>query len=369
MGIKQEAIVVGGGMVGLSIALGLVREGIKVTVLDGADEAQRASRSNFGLAWSQNKGDTLPQYSLWTREALHLWPEFAGVLYDETGISSHYRGEGGLHVCLDEKELEDRRALFDRMNAIQGPYPLDLRILDRAEAAELLPGLGPEVAGAGYCAQDGDVSPHGVLMAMQRTFKTKGGKLLSHRHVTGIFHRSGNWDVECGDERHSADILVLAAGTGNKTLGSLVGLEIPVFGLKGQILVSERVDLRMKLPTHKVRQTESGTILIGDSKEPDEGLDDRSSAEIMGEIAARGIRMFPWLRDINLVRAWGGIRTMTADGYPIYDDYPQHPGLFSVNCHSGVTLAPVHALRLAPMIARGDLGHQVRAMSSERFDV
>lgn len=366
---QHDTIVIGGGMVGSAIAWGLSRMGVKVTLLDGSDEAERAARANFGLIWAQSKGDKLPEYARWTREAISLWPEFQDELLNDTGVSCGFSGNGGLHLCMTDEELEDRRALFDRMRSIEGGNALDLRILDHDETAELLPGIGPDVVGAGYCGQDGHASPHGLLMAMQRAIVGRGGTILSNHEVAGIKQINGIWKLQCGTEQFETSKLVLAAGTNNKSLGEMLGLDIPVFGLKGQILVSERVAPRLDLPTHKVRQTEAGTILIGDSKEPDAGSDDRSSEAIIREIAKRGIQMFPWLADVNLVRAWGGIRSMTEDGYPIYDSFPGFPGLFAANCHSGVTLAPVHAMRLAPLIAEAQVTPQIAAMSSGRFHV
>ena len=364
-----DAIVIGGGVVGSALALGLAREGLHVAVIDGGDEAQRASRANFGLVWGQSKGDSLPDYARWTRDALHQWPEFQDDLLNETGISCGYRGEGGLHLCMTEAELDDRRALFDRMRRIEGGNALDLRILDHDELKELMPEIGPEVVGAGFCGQDGHVSPHGLSGALQRGILGHGGTILSNRHVTNIAQVTRTWKVACGDEQFETPSLILAAGMGNKAIGSMIGIDIPVFAMKGQILVSERVAPRMHLPTHKVRQTEAGTMLLGDSKEPEAGMDDRSTSPVMQEIAERAIRMFPWLADINLVRAWGGIRTMTKDSFPIYDRFDDFPGLFAVNCHSGVTLAPVHAMQLAPMIAEGRITPQVESMSARRFDV
>ncbi|MHA7776092.1 NAD(P)/FAD-dependent oxidoreductase [Roseibium sp. M-1] len=366
---RCDTLIVGGGMVGSAIAVGLARLGLNVTVLDGSDEAERAARANFGLVWGQSKGDSLPDYARWTREALHLWPEFQDDLLNETGISCSFLGEGGLHLCLNEAELDDRRALFERMRRIEGGNALDLRILDHKETAELLPGIGSDVVGAGYCGQDGHVSPHALLLSMQRSILKSGGRILSNRQVTDLSQKSGIWTVHSGEERFECPSLVLAAGTGNKALGQSLGLDIPVFPLKGQILVSERVTSRIALPTHKVRQTEAGTILLGDSKEPEAGSDDRSSASVIREVARRGIQMFPWLSEINLVRSWGGIRSMTEDSFPIYDTFPGYPGLFAANCHSGVTLAPVHAMRLAPMIAESAITPQVEAMSARRFHV
>ena len=92
--------------------------------------------------------------------------------------------------------------------------------------------------------------------------------------------------------------------------------------------------------------------------------------QINSVMASRAVRMFPVLGSLNIVRTWRAIRVMPADGFPIYDQSPSHPGAFLVTCHSGVTLAAIHALALAPMIATGALDiNSVGSFSARRFDV
>jgi glycine/D-amino acid oxidase-like deaminating enzyme len=99
-----------------------------------------------------------------------------------------------------------------------------------------------------------------------------------------------------------------------------------------------------------VRQTDEGTVQLGDSLEAT-GFDDRTSSTVMAEIAARAVKCFPRLANVKMVRAWGALRVLSADGYPIYEAAHDSPGAFVVTCHSGVTLAAAHVLRIAPWIA------------------
>jgi glycine/D-amino acid oxidase-like deaminating enzyme len=78
--------------------------------------------------------------------------------------------------------------------------------------------------------------------------------------------------------------------------------------------------------------------------------------------------MFPQLADLNIVRTWAALRVMTRDGFPVYDQSQTCPGAFSAACHSGVTLAAVHALTFAPHIATGELPpDQYAPFSARRF--
>jgi glycine/D-amino acid oxidase-like deaminating enzyme len=78
---------------------------------------------------------------------------------------------------------------------------------------------------------------------------------------------------------------------------------------------------------------------------------------------------FPWLRELQIVRAWAALRVMPPDGLPIYDQSERFPGAFSANCHSGVTLAAAHANLFAPMVAAGTLDPSLDLFSARRFDV
>jgi len=89
----------------------------------------------------------------------------------------------------------------------------------------------------------------------------------------------------------------------------------------------------------------------------------------MKTIARRAVLSFPWLRDLQIVRAWAALRVMPPDGLPIYDQSERFPGAFTANCHSGVTLAGAHANAFAPMVAAGALDPALDLFSGKRFDV
>src|ERR1700736_953886 len=100
--------VVGGGLVGMAIAWGLVRLGRSVAVLDEGDLGFRASRGNFALVWVQGKGSGMSEYALWTMQSSRRWPELAQALASETGLDVWFRNSGGLHLVLCERALENR---------------------------------------------------------------------------------------------------------------------------------------------------------------------------------------------------------------------------------------------------------------------
>jgi glycine/D-amino acid oxidase-like deaminating enzyme len=193
--------------------------------------------------------------------------------------------------------------------------------------------------------------------------------LVSGERVTGIAPAPGphgGFEVSTDRNGYRAARVVLAAGLGNRVLAPLVGLDAPVSPNRGQVLVSERVAPFLHYPTLNVRQTDEGTVQFGDSME-EVGFNDFTTTRVLSEIARRGVRTFPMLRNVRLVRTWAALRVYSPDGYPIYEQSAAHPGAFVVTCHSGVTLAAAHALRLAPWIAGGPMPELLPAFSARRF--
>jgi glycine/D-amino acid oxidase-like deaminating enzyme len=362
-----DTLVVGGGVVGLSIGYGLARGGDAVCVLDGSDDALRASRGNFGLVWVQNKGLGRPPYARWTMGAAAGWQALAGELESLTGVDVEFRQPGGLSMSFDHATLAASSAKLDALGKELGiRYPYE--VLDAQALRRLVPQVGPDVAGAIYCTLDGHVSPLRTLRGLLAGFKSRGGQLVTGVHVERIEHRGGEFRVRAGPATYTARRVVLAAGLANRELAPQVGLSAPVRPVRGQMLVTERLQPFLNHPCHYVRQTGEGTVQIGDSKE-EVGLDDGTTLAELGRIAARATRTFPLLERVNVVRTWGALRVMTPDGYPIYDQSTECPGAFVVTCHSGITLAPVHAGPLADWIRTNDVPAEIRGFTAERFDV
>jgi octopine oxidase subunit B len=365
---RFDAIVVGGGLVGAAIGYGLARAGLGVALVDEGDVAFRASRGNFGLVWVQTKGLGAPHYQRWTRLSADEWPGLAAELGEQTGIAVGHERNGGLQLCLGDEELAKRRAMMEQMRQEAGNFGFEYRMLDHKELADLLPGLGPAVAGASWTPYDGHANSLNLLHALHKAFADKGGTYLPNRTVTEATAAPGDFCLDFAGETIAAPKIVLAAGLGNAKLAPLFGLSAPVRPQRGQILVTERAARIWPLPLGSLRQTQEGSIMLGSSEE-DVGFDTGQKPEIMRKIAQRAVLSFPWLAELQIVRAWAALRVMPPDGLPIYDESERFPGAFTANCHSGVTLAAAHANAFAPMVAQGVLDPMMAPFSAKRFDV
>jgi glycine/D-amino acid oxidase-like deaminating enzyme len=366
MGSRFDVAVVGGGLVGGAIAYGLARLGRRVALLDEGDVAYRASRGNFGLVWVQGKGLGLAQYGNWTQNAARRWPELARVLNDETGIDVALEQPGGFHVCLSDAEMDNRVASLTSLLQQPGFERYAFEVLDRKALAARVAGIGPAVVGATYCALDGHCNPLRLLRALHAAFLKRGGSYLPQHRVDGAERSASGFSVRAGGRTVDATQVVLTAGLGNAALGPPLGLRAEVRPQRGQVIVLERVRRFLDNPMATIRQTDEGTVLIGDSQE-EGGFDETLNTSISAVQAERALRIFPGLRDVRVNRTWTALRVMSPDGFPIYEQSASNPGAFLVTCHSGVTLAGAHTFDLAPRIAAGELGPDMKPYSPERL--
>jgi hydrogen cyanide synthase HcnC len=105
----------------------------------------------------------------------------------------------------------------------------------------------------------------------------------------------------------------------------MVGLNMPVTPLQGQIIVTERVRRLIDYPTHLMRQTDEGTVMLGDSQE-DVGFDITTKVAVLKRIADRNTRIFPALQEASIIRMWAALWVMSPDGFPIYEKSKRYPG-------------------------------------------
>ena len=364
-----DAIVIGGGVVGSAIAYGLVRQGVKVVVLDEGDDAFRASRGNFGLVWVQGKGGGRPEYQLLTRRSADEWTKLASELMNETGVDVQHERRGGVVLCLSDQAWEDRRAEMERLRIEMGNAGFEYEMLEHRDLARLLPGLGPKVVGGSYTAYDGHSNSLYLLSALHAALIHQGGHYVPNARVETIAPAANEFTVRTGSQTLRAPKLVLAAGLGIPALAQSIGLAVPMRPQRGQNLITERLEQKLPLPIQGgIRQTREGGFQLGATREY-MGFDDRTTTRGIGQIARFAVDCFPYLSGVKVVRAWSALRVMPNDTYPIYDQSADYPGAFVVTCHSGVGLAAVHVYELAKHVAEGSLPVDLACFSTRRFDL
>lgn len=365
---ESDIAVVGGGLVGASLAWGLARAGLKTTVLDGADLDPRASRANFALIWVQGKGLHAPHYALWSKASAERWPAFAAALAAETGIDVGLSQRGAFSFALSAGELDTLASELETIAAETGGAAAPFDILTAQETRQRLPQIGPDVVGTAFSPVDGHVNSLRLFRALHAAMHHRGVDYRAGHTIERIVPERGGFRLAGSGGTFFARRIVLAAGIDNQRLAPMVGLEAPLRHSKGQIIVTEKCRPFFDYTSATIRQADEGGVMIGDSEET-RSHTITTNQEISAVLASRAVRVFPCLAELNVVRSWAGFRVKTQDGLPIYDESATHPGAFIAVCHSGVTLAANHALVVAPQIAAGALSPDLAPFHARRFHV
>ncbi|MCP3943567.1 MAG: FAD-binding oxidoreductase [Desulfobacteraceae bacterium] len=372
-----DIMVIGGGLSGAALALGLVRQKVgKVMLLDQHLPSQRLSRGNFGLTWFMCKGAENPAYAAWCRMATREWPEFAAQLEALTGYDVELEWKGGAVQAFGREEFDVHAASIKKIGTACEEAGLDypVQMLTREQTQDLIPdmSLGEEVSGAMYTKEQGHVNPLKLLAAMRSAFQKKGGIFhggTTVRKITPL--KNASIAVSTGEGDFSCGRVVVAAGHGCARLLNPLGETPVIYPQRGQLMVTDRYPRCLPFPFLSVRQTNDGTFMIGLSSE-DTAMDTNVTPRAMNTQAKNAIRLFPKLAKLNWVRAWGAVRVMTPDGAPIYSRVKGHENLFMIAQHSGLSLAPVMASRVAPWILGNSVsGSQqfISQFSNGRFHV
>lgn len=366
--MDTEFAIIGGGIVGLSVAYGLMKRGKNVCVFDEGDTAFRASRGNFGLVWVQGKGLEQPAYANWTRRSATAYRGFANELQDHAGLDFALVQDGGYVVHMDEGEMDRERELYEALRQeLGGDYPFEVMGHNALKAEE--PNIGPKVVGALYCREDGHVNPLRLLMALTKAIHAMGGRILTGSKVNTVSPIAEGYEIRTANNvTHRTRKLVLSAGLGATELAPQLGFKAPIRPQQGQVLITERMPKLMNRPNVEVRQVNEGGIQIGASKS-EVGLNDREDLVTVAQLARHAVDMFPKLARAKLVRSWAALRIKSPDGLPIYQESPDHPGAYLVTCHSGITLAAAHSDSLTAWLTGAQDAPDLSAFSEERFSV
>jgi glycine/D-amino acid oxidase-like deaminating enzyme len=365
--METDYAIIGGGVVGLSVAWGLLKRGLTVTVLDGDDGSFRASRGNFGLVWVQSKGMKQPRYARWSQQSAAIWSEFAEELGHNTGTAVPLEQKGGYDLHFSEESLQATVAKYEALKArLDGDYPFE--VLGHNALRKEEPHIGPKVVGGILHHQDGHANPLKLLMALAADVRRMGGHVLTGATVTDVTKPDG-FRITCeSGTTVSAAKVVLAAGLGAARLGPTLGFKAPVRPQRGQVLITEKLPKLINRPSLIARQVDEGGIQIGATNE-EVGLDDRVTQPGLSGLAAKAIAAYPALAKAQLVRSWGALRVLSPDGLPIYQESVDKPGAFLVTCHSGITLAAVHARILPDWLEGTDAAPDLEVFSESRFAV
>lgn len=328
-----DAIVVGGGSVGVPSALELAKRGLKVLVLERrAAVGQGDNKAAIGGVRATHSDPAKILLCSRTLDAVRTWREDHG---DDIGWKA-----GGYCFPVYTQQIEETlRGLFPK----QRTYGLVNDWIDADAIDELVPGINREnLRGGTYSPHDGQVSPLLLPVALMRHAERLGATLHVHERVTGYRLVGGRIRGVVTDRgEYEAPIVILAAGADAREHGELLGLEIPVTPDAHEAGISAPVEHFIKPLVVDLRPGPEGrtaNFYFGQNAEgqiifcytPKElfiGTERESLSEFLPTLAERMISLVPRLRHLLVRRVWRGCYPMTPDGVPIISNVDAVEGL------------------------------------------
>ncbi|MER6631940.1 FAD-dependent oxidoreductase [Streptomyces sp. NPDC000987] len=362
--MSLKVVVVGAGVIGAACAFHAASAGMDVTVVDrGPVGAGTTSRGEGNVLLSDKEPG--PELEL-ARLSRTLWDEIG----EELGRDSfELESKGGLVVASSAEGLAALRA-FAARQAEAG-----VRTEPVEDVHDLEPHLAPGIPGGVHYPQDAQVQPVLAAAALLRAAMARGARFRTGEVVAATTDRDGRIDgvrTAAGDTV-PADAVVNAAGTWGGELGRRLGAPVEVLPRRGFVLVTEPLPPMVRHKVYSadyvanvassdagletsgvVEGTPSGTILIGASRER-VGFDMTMNAAVVTRLAAQACRLFPFLRDVHLIRAYRGFRPYCPDHLPVIGPDPRVPGIIHACGHegAGIGLAPATgALVTAHLLGR-----------------
>ena len=372
MGISQttEVVIVGGGVIGCSIAYQLSKAGKKVIVTEREEVAAEASRAAAGLLAPLGELSGPGPFTDLLLASWNLNLELIPVLEDASGVRVEYHHPGSLHTVTD---AEDAAYLREQMEAWEA-LGLQVSWLEGDEAREFEPLLEPGVVAAVYSPRDGSIKPAAMTRAYAESARRQGVTFYEHTEITGIEHsasRVTGVQTARGDVI-ACDHLVIAAGAWSARFGNWLGFSLPVSPMRGQILslrqpasplkhilFGEGVYLVPKL---------DGTIYVGATVEQ-VGFDKAVTAEGIAWLLSSAIQLVPSLASAPIANIWAGLRPWSPDSRPILGKAPGWENVTLATGHSasGFELSAITGKTIADLVVTGQTPAIIRAFGVERF--
>jgi glycine/D-amino acid oxidase-like deaminating enzyme len=382
---SADVVVIGAGVIGAACAYFAATAGLRVTVLERDAIASGTSSGGEGNILVSDK-EAGPELDL----ALYSQSVWRGELAEHARLWE-FESKGGLVVAASNQSARSLALLAERQRA----SGIDVTEVAASDLAEYEPHLAGDLAAGAYYPQDAQVQPMLVVAHLLRLARLAGAEVHAGTQVIG-FQRSGDavTGVRTTGGTYQAGQVINAAGTWAGEIAAFAGVHLPVLPRRGFVLVTQPLLQRVHHKVYAaeyvdnvassdaglqtspvVESTQSGTVLIGSSRER-VGFDRSFSVEVVSGIAAQAVRLFPMLASSKAMRSFLGFRPYCPDHLPVIGADPRAPGLWHACGHEGAGIGL--AAGTGSLLVRSMLGDGARADASvpsiaafapERFEV
>jgi sarcosine oxidase subunit beta len=365
---RAEVVIVGGGIVGASIAYHLAARGVQDVVVLERDQLGSGSTT-------RNAGGVRLQFSTEINVVLSLrsLPRIERF-EDEMGVDPHLRQVGYLFLITEERDVipfERSLAMWERLDV-----PADR--LDAAGVRSVFPELRvDDLRFATLCMRDGYCDPSSLLSGYVARAKEKGVSFREQQPVTGITRDGGRvTGVRTAKGDISCATIVNAAGAWAAEVGAFAGVELPIRPLRRQIFVTEPVPgldrdfpLTVEFASSLYFHRESGGVLLGMADPTDgPGFDGSVNWDFLPTLVERALYRLPILERTTVKTGWAGFYEDTPDKHPIIGAVGVDGFLCAAGFSGhGIMHAPAAGEAIAELIVDGRTSLDISALAYDRF--
>lgn len=365
-----DVLVVGGGIVGCSIAIELADRGASVTVLEAHEPGTGATGASAGMIAPQYETTDPGPLFQFGMESRRAWPAFGRRLEELSGWALDLRQDGMLVANrTEEEDAGARRAA--RWHREEGHRA---EVLDPRDASAIHGALSGSPVSWLWLPDEAQVNAQLLASGLASAVASTAAELRLGHRVAGIRRRAGRLRGvrTCDGGEVDADVVVLATGAWSSRLAGLPRT-LTVRPVRGQML-----RLRPASPVpwplvadhqgHYVVPRRNDAVLAGSTME-EASFDDSVTDQGREEIAERACSLIPGLAEAEIVERWAGLRPISADGLPVLGPDPDLDGLFYATGHgrNGILLAPLTARVLADLVVEGRSRVAWRPFSARRL--
>jgi glycine oxidase len=369
---SYDAVVVGGGAIGLCCAWRIAQRGGRVVVLDRAEPPAGATRVAAGmLAPIGELAFGEPELLRMTVAAAERYPGFVAELEAASGLLTGYARHGALHVALDRDEAAELRRVHD----LQRSLGLGAEWLPPRRCRELEPGLTPSFNGGVHAPEEAAIDPRMMTAALLAAVDAEGVEVRSGVEVTKALLDRGRIEGVCtgAGEELRAETVVLASGAWSGDAEWLPERARPlVRPVKGQILELRAPD--GDPPCDRIVASErvylvprpDGRLIAGATTE-ERGFDTTVTAGGVHELLREAYRLLPDVAEMELIESMAGLRPGTPDNLPLIG-----PGaldglvLACGHYRNGILLAPLTGDAVAGLLQDGGIPETLSAAHPAR---
>lgn len=372
-----EAIVVGGGLIGSSVAYQLAKAGVRTLLIEQGDLACGASGANFGRVQVQ---DT--EFGLSLEMTIEGYGRLS-ALESELEHDLGFRRSGSLLLVENDRQW----AIMTEREAKLRAFGIQAQLLDREAVCRLEPHLAPEsIRGGLYYADEGEIDPFRLVYAYVLRGRQHGLEVRTHTTVTEVRVKNGRvTGVGVRHEHLPAGWVILAAGAWTRHLGRTAGVDLPVRWVHGESLITEPLapiahnglssaaffeqteGAGEQTVGFCLNQRPQGQVMIGEAAYLTDRLGRHVTPGSLPAIVIEAQKCFPILRQAAVLRGWGIPVAFVPDNRPLLGLMDQLEGLvIATGLKSTIIWTPLVGEWVAAMVTGSDVDPRLSEFSPSR---